>query len=144
MVWQKNYGDPGASPGTLTPPPDAAAHVMVTAIHYTAEDYTETHVTDLQAYLQTAPRDGVLWFNVDGLGDVQLLETLGAHFGLHPLSLEDVLHIPQRAKIEDYEHYQFLGLSHGACGTRSHGGDRAGEFVLGPFVRPDVSRTAWR
>src|SRR6266852_9747839 len=108
MVWQKNYGDPGASPGTLTPPPDAAAHGVVTAIHYTAEDYTETHVTDLQAYLQTAPRDGVLWFNVDGLGDVQLLETLGAHFGLHPLSLEDVLHIPQRAKLEDYEHYQFL------------------------------------
>ena len=108
MVWQKNYGAPGASPGTLTPPSDAATHVVVTAIHYTAEDYTETRVTDLQAYLQTAPRDGVLWFNVDGLGDVQLLETLGAHFGLHPLSLEDVLHIPQRAKIEDYEHYQFL------------------------------------
>ena len=65
-------------------------------------------MTDLQAYLQTVPRDGVLWFNVDGLGDVEILETLGAHFGLHPLSLEDVLHIPQRAKLEDYEHYLFL------------------------------------
>src|SRR5262245_56007991 len=108
MVWQKNYGAPGTSPGTLAPPPDAASHVVVTAVHYTAEDYTETRVTDLQAYLRTVPRDGVLWFNVDGLGDVQILETLGAHFGLHPLSLEDVLHIPQRAKLEDYDHYQFL------------------------------------
>jgi magnesium transporter len=77
-------------------------------MHYTADDYTETSVTDLQGYLQTAPHDGVFWFNVDGLGDIEVIETLGAHFQLHPLSLEDVLHIPQRAKIEDYEHYQFL------------------------------------
>src|SRR5206468_747252 len=102
------YGAPGTAPGTLAPPPDAAPHVLVTAVHYTEEDYTETQVTDLQAYLQTAPQHGVFWFNVDGLGDIQVLETLGAHFHLHPLSLEDVLHIPQRAKIEDYEHYQFL------------------------------------
>ena len=51
MVWQHKHHDPGAAPGTLRPPPDAASHVAVTAIHYTAEDYTETHVTDLQAYL---------------------------------------------------------------------------------------------
>jgi len=108
MVWQKNYGAPGASPGTLAPHPDAVSEVVVTAIHYTAEDYTETQVTDLEAYLQTVPRDGVVWVNVDGLGDIHILEILGEHFGLHPLSLEDVLHIPQRSKIEDYEHYQFL------------------------------------
>ena len=108
MVWQKNYGAPGTAPGTLVPPPDAVPHVLVTAVHYTAEDHTETQVTDLQTYLQTAPQHGVFWFNVDGLGDIQVLETLGAHFNLHPLSLEDVLHIPQRAKVEDYEHYQFL------------------------------------
>jgi magnesium transporter len=108
MVWQKNYGAPGTAPGTLAPPPDAAPHVLVTAVHYTEEDYTETQVTGLEAYLQTASHDGVFWFNVDGLGDMQVIETLGAYFHLHPLSLEDVLHIPQRAKIEDYEHYQFL------------------------------------
>jgi magnesium transporter len=108
MVWQKHYGTPGAAPGTLVPSIDARSQVTVTAIHYTPEDYTEVQVTDLQAYLQEAPSGGVFWFNVDGLGDVQVLETLGAHFHLHPLSLEDVLHIPQRAKIEDYEHYQFL------------------------------------
>jgi magnesium transporter len=45
---------------------------------------------------------------VDGLGDVRVLERLGAHFGLHPLCLEDVLNIPQRAKLEEYEHYDFL------------------------------------
>ncbi len=108
MVWKKHYGMPGTSPGTLTPPAHALPEAVVTAIHYTVEDYTETPVSDLHTYLHSAVPEGVFWFNVDGLGDVQILETLGAHFHLHPLSLEDVLHIPQRAKLEDYEHYQFL------------------------------------
>ena len=46
MVWQKNYGAPGTAPGTLVPPPDAVPHVLVTAVHYTAEDHTETQVTE--------------------------------------------------------------------------------------------------
>jgi magnesium transporter len=46
--------------------------------------------------------------NIDGLGDVSVLERLGQHFDLHALSLEDVLNIPQRPKLEDYEAYQFL------------------------------------
>jgi hypothetical protein len=82
MVWQKNYGAPGTAPGTLAPPPDVAPHVLVTAVHYTEEDYTETQVTDLRTYLQTAPQHGVFWFNIDGLGDIQVIETLGAHFDL--------------------------------------------------------------
>jgi magnesium transporter len=132
MVWQKNYGDPGASPGTLAPLPDAAPHVVVTAIHYTAEEYTETQVTDLQAYLQQVPRDGVVWFNVDGLGDIHILEILGAHFGLHPLSLEDVLHIPQRAKLEDYEHYQFLVFHMALVGSEAMGETEQVSLFLGP------------
>jgi len=132
MVWQHKYHDPGAAPGTLRPPPDAASYVVVTAIHYTAEDYTETQVTDLQAYLQTAPCDGTLWFNVDGLGDVRILETLGTHFGLHPLSLEDVLHIPQRAKLEDYEHYQFLVLHMALAAAEMPGETEQVSLFLGP------------
>lgn len=132
MVWQKNYGAPGTLPGTLAPHPDATSHVVVTAVHYTAEDYTETRVTDLQAYLQTVPRDGVLWFNVDGLGDIAILETLGAHFGLHPLSLEDVLHIPQRAKLEDYEHYLFLVLHMALLEPEATGETEQVSLFLGP------------
>jgi magnesium transporter len=108
MVWQKSYSPLGALPGTLKPPPSAQSDVQITAIHYTAEHYTEEQVTDLEVYLQAVPHEGILWLNVDGLGDVQVLEILGQHFDLHPLSLEDVLNIPQRPKLEDYETYQFL------------------------------------
>jgi len=131
MVWQKHYGVPGSAPGTLIPPHDAHAEVTVTAIHYTADDYTETQVTDLAAYLQSAPHTGVLWFNIDGLGDVQVLEVLGAHFNLHPLSLEDILHIPQRAKIEDYDHYQFLVLHMAVTAMEASGETEQVSLFLG-------------
>ncbi|GIX47262.1 MAG: magnesium transport protein CorA [Candidatus Tectimicrobiota bacterium] len=107
MVWRKRYSPPGTPPGTLRPP-EVPQPVRVTAIHYTAETYTEQEVADVDAFLKDVPRQGVLWLNVDGLGDVALLEKLGQHFGLHPLSLEDVLNVPQRPKLEDYEAYQFL------------------------------------
>jgi magnesium transporter len=54
------------------------------------------------------PTDGVVWINVDGLGDISVLKKLGQHLNLHPLALEDVLNVPQRSKMEDYEHYAFL------------------------------------
>ena len=108
MVWQKRYSPPGASPGTLCPLPEAHPDVRMMAIHYSTECYAEEQVTDLDAYLKSMPSQGVLWLDVDGLGDISLLEKLGQHFGLHPLSLEDVLNIPQRPKLEDYETYHFL------------------------------------
>ena len=108
MVWQKRYSPPGASPGTLHVPPSLREHVRVTAIHYTPETYSEVDIIDLDGYLSTAPCDGVLWINVNGLGDVRVLETLGQHFHLHMLSLEDVLNVPQRAKMEEYEDYVVL------------------------------------
>jgi magnesium transporter len=82
--------------------------VRITAIHYSPDAYTEQEITDLDGFLQAAPQDGVLWINVDGLGDVSALEKLGRHFDLHPLALEDVLNVPQRAKMEDHEHYTLL------------------------------------
>lgn len=131
MIWQKNYSAPGTPPGTLEPHPEAAPQAVITVIHYTAEDYTETAVTDLQAYLKTVPDDGVLWINVDGLGDVTLLQLLGEHFHLHPLSLEDVLNIPQRPKLEDYGTYQFLAF-HMALPYEEAGRTEQVSLFLGP------------
>ncbi|ETW94395.1 MAG: hypothetical protein ETSY1_35070 [Candidatus Entotheonella factor] len=108
MVWQKRYSPPGASPGTLHVPSALRGDVRITAMHYSPSAYHEEEIIDLDDFLCTAPSDGVLWLNVDGLGDVNVLEKLGQHWNLHPLTLEDVLNVPQRSKIEDYEHYAFL------------------------------------
>lgn len=108
MVWQKRYSPPGSSPGTLHLPPALRGEAHITAIHYTPNTYTEEKIDDLDDFLSAPPGDGILWINVDGLGDVSVLEKLGQHLNLHPLALEDVLNVPQRSKMEDYGDYAFV------------------------------------
>lgn len=50
----------------------------------------------------------VVWIDVAGLANVETIERIGKCFHLHPLALEDVVHTHQRAKVEDYEGFQFI------------------------------------
>jgi magnesium transporter len=50
------------------------------------------------------------WIDIEGLHDVELLNKFGAHFGLHPLVLEDILNTHQRPKLEEYENYLYVVL----------------------------------
>ncbi|HEX6532498.1 MAG TPA: magnesium/cobalt transporter CorA, partial [Nitrospira sp.] len=58
--------------------------------------------------LSPPAEESVVWINVGGVHDVQVLETLGKQFSLHPLLLEDVANTDQRPKLDDYEEYLFL------------------------------------
>ena len=78
-------------------------------------DYTETEVqedtvkslADCQVYLA---RDSVTWINITGLGDIQLLESIGERFNVMSLVLEDILSTGQRPKLEDHDGFFFLVL----------------------------------
>ncbi|HXV13104.1 MAG TPA: magnesium/cobalt transporter CorA [Candidatus Krumholzibacteria bacterium] len=50
------------------------------------------------------------WIDIEGLHDTELLNKFGAHFGLHPLVLEDILNTHQRPKLEEYENYLYVVL----------------------------------
>jgi len=50
----------------------------------------------------------VAWIDVVGVGDAATIARLGEIFGLHPLTLEDVVNVHQRAKVEDYEDHLFI------------------------------------
>ena len=69
----------------------------------------EVEVDDLQTIKrERGPR--VFWLNVNGLGDVDLIRSIGETFGLHPLALEDVVQVHQRPKAESYGEVLFLVL----------------------------------
>jgi magnesium transporter len=40
---------------------------------------------------------------VDGLGDLGVIRAIAEKYHLHPLAIEDVLHVPQRPKVQAYE-----------------------------------------
>jgi magnesium transporter len=94
-------------PGTLKAPVDA--HPSRLEIMAWGPDSLEepehARVEDL-ARLRAA--HSIVWVNVVGLSDVELLEQIGQEFGLHRLALEDAVNIPQRPKVEDYDSHQYL------------------------------------
>ncbi len=58
--------------------------------------------------LNIVQRHHVTWINVDGLGDANLIKTLGKLFNLHPLALEDTINVHQRPKVEQYPDQLFI------------------------------------
>ncbi len=96
----------GASPGTLVVPegsPKPEIHVL----RYTSDQCRDEVVKDITALRRVLEKPGKVWVDVHGLGDAWLLMGIGQLFSLHPLSLEDVLHIPQRPKTETFEQHEF-------------------------------------
>ncbi len=96
------YDVPGSMPGTLNIEPNAPPPVIVLI------DYNEQTAIRLQvetpeecaAHLDT---ESVSWVDVKGLGSEDILKRLGAVFTLHPLVLEDIVNVPQRPKVEEYD-----------------------------------------
>ncbi len=98
---------PGTPPGTLVADPEAP-HPVIRILAYGPEEVVEQEITEpgrVRDFLNKWP---VLWLDVEGLGDVETIRTLGEVFGLHRLALEDVLSVHQRPKIEQYGEYYFI------------------------------------
>ena len=98
---------PGTPPGTIRHDLDAPEPV-VQVIAYGASDCVTVNIKtpdEVRAYLGQWP---VVWVNVDGLGDPEMIAGLGAIFGLHHLALEDVVNTHQRPKLEEYEEVLYL------------------------------------
>jgi magnesium transporter len=98
---------PGAPPGTLAVDPEAMRS-KVRVIAYGSGAITDKRIDDPQAVREFLDRWPVTWVNVDGLGDAVTLGRIGDVFDLHRLSLEDVVNVHQRAKVEPYGKYHFI------------------------------------
>jgi magnesium transporter len=93
---------PGTSPGTLRIDEDAAPPKLV-LIDYNAAGAQRTPLEkpeDCIAYLDS---ESVSWVDLQGFGDEGVMHRIGNVFQLHPLVLEDVINVPQRPKIEEYD-----------------------------------------
>lgn len=97
----------GAAPGTLVADP-AAARPVISVIAYGPVGLEERSVESVDELEDLDGAHPVLWVNVDGLGDPDVIESIGSVFGLHRLALEDVINVHQRAKVEEYEDHAFI------------------------------------
>jgi magnesium transporter len=92
----------GAKPGTLAIDPQAPKP-KIRVVSYSEESYEEHDLGNTGQLSELKERGGKLWVDVQGLGDEQTLRKLAEIFAIHPLALEDVVHIPIRPKAEPYD-----------------------------------------
>jgi magnesium transporter len=103
-----NYKPAGTPPATLLPPEGARDSVVLRLVKFDAETFFEETFESFEALLQQFDPAKVNWIDIDGLGDVKLLQEVAAYFQLHPLAIEDVLNTAQRPKIEHFDGHYFI------------------------------------
>jgi magnesium transporter len=112
-LMKKSLKKIGASPGTLIHVGEQRMEqVGIQAIGYDAEQLQELPIRPEDAARSCLVRGkpAVTWINIDGLHQVDVIETMGKCFDLHPLIMEDILETEHRPKFEDYESCLFLVL----------------------------------
>lgn len=102
----------GQLPGTPTYTGNKKALTpKVTVMMYGGDQVTEKSGTDLASAMQNGMQNpAVTWIHVDGLHNTNLINDIAAGYQLHPLTVEDILNMEQRSKVEEFDHYVFITL----------------------------------
>lgn len=105
---QKRSKKTGLPPGTLVHIGEQKANRVTVAVFRYSGAGCEERQAEQPDLLSPPADESVVWINVSGVHKMDVLETLGKQFVLHPLLLEDVANTDQRPKLDDYETYFFL------------------------------------
>jgi magnesium transporter len=99
-------------------PPGTPVHIgeeQVKRARVTILDFAKDELADraVEAPGDLAPfrdRPSVSWINVDGVNDVETVTQVSQQFGLHPLTIEDIVNTDQRPKVEVFDEYLYVVL----------------------------------
>lgn len=97
-------------------PPGSLIHVgqiIDPKIHISLVDYDPHHLVEMKDIsidqcLRYMQKPTVTWINIRGIHDSNVLNTIGKHFGLHSLLLEDVMNSGQRSKLDYYKDHIYI------------------------------------
>ena len=99
----------GTPPGTLIRDENAVPSVLGLFLITDDEavEIPEPSIDDVRGALASGKR---LWLDVDGLGDLALLEEIARLFSINQLALEDIHNTSQRPKLDTYENHALVFL----------------------------------
>jgi magnesium transporter len=111
MGYKGLFEKKGLSPGSLVYVGEQkTSPAKVSAISYDAGDVEEWAEISPEQAVALEKKDGVVWIDISGIHDVAVVEKIGNAYGLHALTLEDILNTGHRPKIDDYGDYLFFVL----------------------------------
>jgi magnesium transporter len=95
---------PGIEPHELSKLPSTGEPVVITCIDYAPTQVQTQKIDDVEDFILHHRPDWatVRWINVDGLTDMGVIRAIAEKYQLHPLAIEDTLHVPQRPKLDAY------------------------------------------
>ncbi|MDP9230050.1 MAG: magnesium and cobalt transport protein CorA, partial [Bacteroidota bacterium] len=85
---------------TIVPQREEAADVRVFVFDYDEHHLEEKQLDSVDDALVYKENNRVSWINIDGLRKADV-EKISEWFGVHPLTVEDILSIHQRPKMEE-------------------------------------------
>ena len=101
----------GSAPGTLVHIGEKRIEeARVFLLDYDERRFEERLLTGIEEAFPLRDEPTTTWINVDGLHDIELIEKIGEHFNIHPLTLEDIVNTSQRPKLEVFENYIYVVL----------------------------------
>ncbi|MBU2690039.1 MAG: magnesium/cobalt transporter CorA [Candidatus Eisenbacteria bacterium] len=98
---------PGTAAGTFVIDPETPKPT-IQLMAYNPDTYEELEIESLDQIQDYLGRFPVTWVNVNGLSDSESFTTFGNMFNLHPLAMEDVVNVPQRPKVEEFQVQLFI------------------------------------
>ena len=99
----------GLPPGTLVFDGERRVErTRITIFDYDGSRLQEKEAERIEECFPLKDEPTVTWINIDGVHEVENVEKIGGHFGIHPLVQEDIVHIGQRPKMEDFDEYLFI------------------------------------
>ncbi|WP_299390998.1 magnesium/cobalt transporter CorA [uncultured Gelidibacter sp.] len=108
---KKSYKTVNRSPGSILYRGKKQSTVTaIDIINYSKESYSKIETQNVADAFHFKGKDTVTWINVNGLNNTSEIEKLGSHYGLHPLTLEDILNTNHRPKLDEFDNYLFLVL----------------------------------
>ncbi len=101
----------GLPPGTLAYVGEKKVEkVIITVFDYDSEQYEEKELKSIEECFPCKDTPTVTWINIVGIHQVEIMEKIGIHFGIHSLIMEDILNTRQRPKMDDLDDYLFIVL----------------------------------
>lgn len=85
-------------------------HTRITVMDYEGDRFVEQTPEDVETVFPLRDAPSISWINIDGVHDMAVIEKLGQHFRIHPLTLEDTVNTAQRPKFEEFDDYLYVVL----------------------------------
>jgi len=125
-------------------PPGSLIHVgevmdqptRISLIDYNGETLVERGIDSFSQVLEYKDSPSVTWVIIEGLTNIDMIQSMGDYFDIHGLVLEDILNTHQRPKFEAYDNHLYVVLkslmTHNSAFTVAY--EQVSLLVLNNFV----------